>query len=137
MKVFGFDVHEGELPPSSEQLATAWWPYIETCIEAFGPSRAMFESNFPSTKVRTATVSSGMPASGWRKGRAPPRRPICFTGRRRVSTGLVLEGPEMKVHPAWRSLLFVPVLSERFLAKAHARGANAIILDLEEFRSCP
>jgi len=50
MRMFGFDVHEGELPPSSEQLATAWRPYVETCIEAFGPSRAMFESNFPVDK---------------------------------------------------------------------------------------
>ncbi|MGQ0580391.1 MAG: amidohydrolase family protein [Reyranella sp.] len=50
MKMFGFDVHEGELPPSSEQLAMAWRPYIETCISAFGPSRAMFESNFPVDK---------------------------------------------------------------------------------------
>ena len=50
MRMFGFDVHEGELPPSSEQLATAWRPYVETCIEAFGPGRAMFESNFPVDK---------------------------------------------------------------------------------------
>ena len=50
MKMFGFDVHEGELPPSSDQLATAWRPYVETCISAFGPSRAMFESNFPVDK---------------------------------------------------------------------------------------
>ena len=34
--------------------------------------------------------------------------------------------------PSWRSLMFVPVLSERFLAKAHERGADAIILDLED-----
>lgn len=32
---------------SSEQLAREWRPYIETCIEAFGPDRCMFESNFP------------------------------------------------------------------------------------------
>ncbi|MBV1689716.1 amidohydrolase family protein [Novosphingobium sp. G106] len=31
----------------SEELARAWGPYIETCIEAFGPERSMFESNFP------------------------------------------------------------------------------------------
>jgi L-fuconolactonase len=31
----------------SEQLAKEWAPYIETCIEAFGPERCMFESNFP------------------------------------------------------------------------------------------
>src|SRR5216683_2309379 len=30
--------------------AAAWRPYIETCIEAFGPERGMFESNFPPDK---------------------------------------------------------------------------------------
>src|SRR4051794_2259697 len=50
MRLFGFDVHTGELPPSSEQLAKLWRPYIETCIEAFGPERSMFESNFPVDK---------------------------------------------------------------------------------------
>ena len=40
----------GKLPPSSERLATLWRPYVETCITAFGPSRAMFESNFPVDK---------------------------------------------------------------------------------------
>ncbi|EHM01528.1 HpcH/HpaI aldolase/citrate lyase family protein [Acetobacteraceae bacterium AT-5844] len=34
--------------------------------------------------------------------------------------------------PAWRSLLFVPVTAERFIAKAHTRGADGIILDLED-----
>ncbi|MEM7664636.1 MAG: amidohydrolase family protein [Pseudomonadota bacterium] len=32
---------------SSEHLAGLWRPYIETCIEAFGANRAMFESNYP------------------------------------------------------------------------------------------
>jgi predicted TIM-barrel fold metal-dependent hydrolase len=32
---------------SSGELAQLWRPYIETCIEAFGPRRAMFESNYP------------------------------------------------------------------------------------------
>jgi citrate lyase subunit beta / citryl-CoA lyase len=32
----------------------------------------------------------------------------------------------------WRSLLYVPVTSERFVAKAHTRGADAIILELED-----
>jgi predicted TIM-barrel fold metal-dependent hydrolase len=50
MRLLGFDVHEGELPPSSEQLSALWRPYIETCIEAFGADRAMFESNFPVDK---------------------------------------------------------------------------------------
>lgn len=35
---------------SSETLAKLWRPYNETCIEAFGADRAMFESNFPVDK---------------------------------------------------------------------------------------
>jgi L-fuconolactonase len=31
----------------SEELAQMWRPYVETCIEAFGAGRAMFESNYP------------------------------------------------------------------------------------------
>lgn len=36
-----------ERDAGSEELAKDWAPYIETCIEAFGPKRCMFESNFP------------------------------------------------------------------------------------------
>jgi len=50
MTTFGFDFHEREAPPSSEELAAAWRQYIEPCIEAFGPDRCMFESNFPPDK---------------------------------------------------------------------------------------
>ena len=46
MPFCGFDrPAPGEL--RSEQLARQWRPYIETCIEAFGTDRCMFESNFP------------------------------------------------------------------------------------------
>jgi predicted TIM-barrel fold metal-dependent hydrolase len=31
----------------SAEIAAAWRPVIETCIEAFGPQRCLFESNFP------------------------------------------------------------------------------------------
>jgi len=34
--------------------------------------------------------------------------------------------------PAWRSMLFVPVTRDKFVASAHKRGADAIILDLED-----
>ena len=50
MRLLGYDFHERPKPPSSEQAAAAWRPYIETCIEAFGPNRCMFESNFPPDK---------------------------------------------------------------------------------------
>jgi predicted TIM-barrel fold metal-dependent hydrolase len=50
MRLLGYDFHERPKPPSSEDAAAAWRPYIETCIEAFGPARCMFESNFPPDK---------------------------------------------------------------------------------------
>ena len=50
MRINGWDFHEQTDPPSSEALAAAWKPYVETCIEAFGASRCMFESNFPVDK---------------------------------------------------------------------------------------
>jgi len=46
---FGFDTRER--PASSAELAEAWRPYIEFCIEAFGAGRCMFESNFPVDKA--------------------------------------------------------------------------------------
>ena len=38
------------LPPGSEEVAAAWRPWMETCIEAFGVERSMYESNFPVQK---------------------------------------------------------------------------------------
>ena len=38
------------LPPGSQEVADAWRPWMETCIEAFGTERAMYESNFPVQK---------------------------------------------------------------------------------------
>jgi predicted TIM-barrel fold metal-dependent hydrolase len=43
----GFDCFMAKPPQTSEQMAADWKPYIETCIEAFGADRCMFESNFP------------------------------------------------------------------------------------------
>jgi L-fuconolactonase len=50
MKLSGFTFFEDDLPPSSQDLEKAWRPYIEASIEAFGPERSMFESNFPVDK---------------------------------------------------------------------------------------
>ncbi len=50
MRINGFGFEDADQPPSSEMLAAAWRPYVETCIEAFGADRCMFESNFPVDK---------------------------------------------------------------------------------------
>ena len=47
MPFAGFEWSYVLRPKSSAHLAEAWKPYIDTCIEAFGPKRSMFESNFP------------------------------------------------------------------------------------------
>jgi len=47
MPFLGFPTFYSTPPASSEMLAKEWRPYIETCIEAFGVNRCMFESNFP------------------------------------------------------------------------------------------
>lgn len=46
----GFFFRDRPRPPDSLELAGLWRPYIETCIELFGPQRCMFESNFPVDK---------------------------------------------------------------------------------------
>ncbi len=50
MMGFGFDFHLRDNPPSSDELAEAWRPFIEPCLRDFGPERCMFESNFPVDK---------------------------------------------------------------------------------------
>jgi predicted TIM-barrel fold metal-dependent hydrolase len=45
-----FSAHSAQFAgrrPTSEALADAWRPIFETCIEAFGADRCLFESNFP------------------------------------------------------------------------------------------
>ena len=50
MTTYGFGFHRRDPRPGSEELAAAWRPYLETCVEAFGVHRGMFESNFPVDK---------------------------------------------------------------------------------------
>jgi L-fuconolactonase len=47
----GFDWHLRNKPIGSEELAASMAPLVTYCIEQFGPSRCMFESNFPVDKV--------------------------------------------------------------------------------------
>lgn len=51
MIITGARWNEGAVPPSSAELADAWRPYVESCIELFGVDRCLFESNFPVDKA--------------------------------------------------------------------------------------
>jgi predicted TIM-barrel fold metal-dependent hydrolase len=51
MEINGFDWHEKDRPPSSQELMEATRGFYEHTIEQFGCDRCMFESNFPVDKV--------------------------------------------------------------------------------------
>lgn len=51
MALAGFGFRKLAAPPGAKALAAAWAPYLETAIAAFGPDRAMFESNYPVDRV--------------------------------------------------------------------------------------
>ncbi len=57
MFVNGFDFHKNPKPPGSEELAKTWAPYIETCIEAFGATRCMFEATSRSTRASCSCMA--------------------------------------------------------------------------------
>jgi predicted TIM-barrel fold metal-dependent hydrolase len=50
MRIGMFDHHARPLPPTSQEVADAWRPWVETAIGQFGAQRCMFESNFPVDK---------------------------------------------------------------------------------------
>jgi predicted TIM-barrel fold metal-dependent hydrolase len=47
MPIAGFGWHGRAVPAGSEELAQVTGAYYRTVIDAFGPDRCMFESNFP------------------------------------------------------------------------------------------
>ncbi len=51
MRLAALDYMALDRPPTSEELAAAWRPYVETCIELFGADRCIAESNFPVEKM--------------------------------------------------------------------------------------
>ena len=51
MPRLGFDWYTRDRPVGSEELASEMASVITPCVEAFGPDRCMFESNFPVDKV--------------------------------------------------------------------------------------
>jgi len=51
MRLAAYDYRTKPGPPTSDELAALWRPYIEPCIELFGANRCMFESNFPVDKM--------------------------------------------------------------------------------------
>jgi len=51
MRLAALDYMALDRPPTSQELADAWRPYVETCVELFGADRCIAESNFPVEKM--------------------------------------------------------------------------------------
>ena len=68
MRAAAYDYGKLAAPPSSEELAKAWGPYVKTCIDLFGPDRCMVESNYPVEKMGIGT------AALWNMFKRQPRR---------------------------------------------------------------
>jgi len=78
MALFGFGFEAGARPASSDALARAWQPYIDTCLETFGPRRCMFESNFPVDKQSCGYVELWNAFKRATKSLAPAERAHLF-----------------------------------------------------------
>ena len=57
MRAAAYDYGKLAAPPSSEELAKAWGPYVKTCIDLFGPDRCMVERNYPVEKMGIGTAA--------------------------------------------------------------------------------
>ena len=74
----GFDWHTRATPIGSEELARSMAPFMSYCIEQFGPSRAMFESNFPVDKVSYSYTVMYNAFKRLSKGFSPSERAAMF-----------------------------------------------------------
>jgi len=83
MRLAAYDYGALPAPPSSEELAAMWRPYIETCIEAFGAERCMFESNFPVDKMGIGWVALWNAFKRIAAGATPSEKQALFSGTAR------------------------------------------------------
>ena len=63
----GVTWHEQALPPTSDDVLATWGDLLDWCLQTFGPSRCMFESNFP---VDGETCSYGVLWNAFKKASA-------------------------------------------------------------------
>lgn len=80
MPVMGFGFAKRQPPASSIELANAWRPYFETCIEAFQPNRCMFESNFPPDRETCSYLALWNAYKRFAAGYSPTERTALFSG---------------------------------------------------------
>ena len=108
------------------------------CSSISGSSPAILKTSLPTVKdlidrytdFRLSTLLHDARLHGRAISRSAPGKPRPFSRNR--GHGSEPRGRMTANLPVWRSMLFVPVTAERFVNGAAGRGADAIILDLED-----
>ncbi|PHQ64184.1 MAG: amidohydrolase [Sphingobium sp.] len=90
MIICGARWNERDQPPSSTELADAWRPYIDRCIDLFGADRCMFESNFPVDKAMYSYCTLWNAFKRVTAGASDMERHALFAGTATASYGLSL-----------------------------------------------
>ena len=85
----------------------------------------------PLRHARRVAAAGAQARRAHRRGAGPGGRDGGRSGEAAFRRGRLMSEPRSDL-PGWRSLLFVPVIREKFVASAHTRGADGIILDLED-----
>jgi len=67
-------------PLSSEDIANAWRPFFEVCVEKFGAARCMFESNFPVQKRFCSYAVFWNACKRLASGASPSEKAALFAG---------------------------------------------------------
>jgi predicted TIM-barrel fold metal-dependent hydrolase len=83
MRIGVLDHHRRDIPPTSQQIADAWKPWIATSIEAFGAERCMFESNFPVDKITSGYAVLWNAFKRLASGASPAEKTALFSGTAR------------------------------------------------------
>ena len=80
MRLLGFDLHEGELPPSPSSSPLRGGPTSRPASRPSAPSAPCSRAISRSTRDPTATACSGTPASGWPQGASAAEKASLFHG---------------------------------------------------------
>jgi predicted TIM-barrel fold metal-dependent hydrolase len=83
MRLAAYDYRTQPKPPTSAELADLWRPYFETAIELFGPSRCLFESNFPVDKMGIGWAALWNAFKRIVAGASPSEKQAMFAGTAR------------------------------------------------------
>jgi L-fuconolactonase len=82
MRMFGFAVHTGELPPSSEELAAAWRRISRVASPPSAPNARCSKATSRSTKAAAATPRCGTPSNASPPGSPSPKKQRSSPARR-------------------------------------------------------